>query len=53
MAVLLTGAFNFAETRAVPGVAGNTWLDAGLLAAWGLSDLLVVRKTQRQRAGRC
>jgi len=53
MAVLLTGAFNLAEARAVPGVAGNTWLYAGLLAAWGLSDLLVVRKTQRQRAGRC
>jgi len=53
MAVLLTGAFNLAEARAVPGVAGNTWLYAGPLAAWGLSDLLVVRKTQRQRAGRC
>lgn len=48
MAVLLTGAFNLAEARAVPGVAGNTWLYAGLLAAWGLYDLLIVEKTQRQ-----
>ncbi len=36
MAVLLTGAFNLAQARAVPGVAGNAWLYAGLLAAWGL-----------------
>ena len=47
MAVLLTGAFNLAQARDVPGVAGNPWLYAGLLAAWGLYVLLPrVRNTR-------
>ncbi len=44
MAVLLTGAFNFAEAKAVPHVAGNAWLYAGLLAGWGLYELAVARR---------
>lgn len=47
MSVLLTGAFTLAEAGAVPGVAGNTWLFAGLLATWALYVLLAHgRKTQ-------
>ena len=48
LAVLLTGAFNLAQARAVPGVAGNTWLYAGLLAVWALS---VLRTGRRQTDG--
>ena len=43
LAVLLTGAFNLAQAVELPGVAGNTWLYAGLLAAWGVSRLLPAR----------
>ncbi len=39
LAVLITGAFNLAEAKAVPHVAGNAWLYAGLLAAWGVYEL--------------
>jgi len=45
MAVLLTGAFNLAEAKTVPHVADNTWLYAALLAARGLYELAVVRRT--------
>jgi len=44
LAVLLTGAFNLAEAKAVPHVAGNAWLYAALLAAWGLYELAVARR---------
>ena len=46
MAVLLIGAFNLAQARDVPGVAGNPWLYAGLLAAWGLYALLSDERKQ-------
>jgi len=39
LAVLLTGAFNVAEAKAVAHVAGNVWLYAGLLALWGAALL--------------
>ena len=42
MAVLLTGAFNLAEAKAVPHVAGNIWLYTGLLALWAV--LLLARR---------
>jgi len=44
LAVLLTGAFNLAEAKGVPHVAGNAWLYAALLAAWGLYELAVARR---------
>ncbi len=44
LAVLLTGAFNLAEAKAVPYVAGNTWLYAALLVGWGLYELDVARR---------
>jgi len=45
MAVLLTGAFNLAEAEGIRGLSGNVWPYAGLLAAWGLAELLLVRRT--------
>ncbi len=48
LAVLITGAFNLAEAKAVPHVAGNTWLYAGLLAAWGLYELAIAQRTDRR-----
>lgn len=48
LAVLLTGAFNLAEAKAVPHVAGNTRLYAALLAAWGLYELVVDRRGSRR-----
>lgn len=44
LSVLITGAFNLAEAKAVPYVAGNTWLYAGLLAVWGLCELAAARR---------
>jgi len=44
LAVMITGAFNLAEAKAVPHVAGNTWLYAALLAGWGLYELDVARR---------
>ena len=44
LAVLLTGAFNLAEAKAVPHVTGNAWLYAALLAGWGLYELAVARR---------
>ncbi len=46
LAVLLTGAFNLAEAKAVAHVAGNTRLYAGLLAAFAVWELV---KAQRRR----
>jgi len=43
MAVLLTGAFNLAEAEGIRGLSGNVWPYAGLLAAWGLAELLARR----------
>ncbi len=39
LSVLLTGAFNLAQQQELSGVAGNAWLYAGLLAAFGLVEL--------------
>ncbi len=50
LAVLLTGAFNLAEAKAVPHVAGNTKLYAALLAAWSLYELAGVRRASRRTA---
>ena len=47
LAILITGAFNLAEATAVPYVAGNTWLYAGLLAAWGLYEVAAARHGPR------
>jgi len=51
LAVLITGAFNLAEARAVPHVAGNTWLYAGLLALWGLYELVAPQRAGRRPRG--
>ena len=40
LAVLLTGAFALAQAAEVPGVVGNAWLYAGLLALWAAALLL-------------
>lgn len=50
LAVLLTGAFNLAEAKAVPHLAGNTWLYAALLAAVGLYELSVARRATLRNA---
>ncbi len=50
LAVLLTGAFNVAEAKAVPYVADNIWLYAALLAAWGLYELVVARYPRNRSA---
>ena len=48
MAVLLTGAFNLAEARKVPHVAGNVWVYAGLLALWSAVPLgAAIRRRDR------
>lgn len=44
LAVLLTGAFTLAEAQGVRPLAGNAWLYAALLAAWGLYELAVARR---------
>jgi len=43
-AVLLTGAFNRAEAKAVPYVVGDIWLYTGLLAFWAMALLAVTRQ---------
>lgn len=47
LAVLLTGAFNLAEAKAVPHVSGNIWLYTGLLALWGAALLARARPASR------
>ena len=43
-AVLLTGAFNLAEAKAIPYVAGDIWLYTGLLALWAMALLAMTRQ---------